>query len=111
MRRSQGMRKSRRIEYAGSVHDEREIEAVLAVLRGGPTALRIGANVRAMEARVAELFGKRGGVVCNSGSSALYLAVELLGLAPRGQIVTSAGTLSTHGAAMLPARLAAVLLR
>jgi len=99
------MRKSRRIEYAGSVHDEREIEAVLAVLRGGPTALRIGRNVRAMEARVAELFGKRGGVMCNSGSSALYLAVELLGLAPGDEIVTSAVTFSTDVASMLRAGL------
>ena len=39
----------RRIDYAGSVHDEREIDAVVEVLRGGPTALRIGKNVRAME--------------------------------------------------------------
>ena len=45
----------RRIEYAGSVHDEREIEAVVEVLRAGPTALRIGKNVKAMEQRVAEL--------------------------------------------------------
>src|SRR5262249_57641896 len=81
--RSQGMPKSRRIEYAGSVHDEREIEAVLAVLRGGPTALRIGPNVRAMEARGAELFGKFSGVMCNSGSSALHLAGGAPGTAPR----------------------------
>jgi hypothetical protein len=54
----------RRIEYAGSVHDEREIEAVVEVLRGGPTALRIGKNVRAMEKRVAELFGKRSRASC-----------------------------------------------
>jgi len=47
----------RRIEYAGSVHDQREIDAVVAVLRGGPAALRIGKNVRAMEERVAGLFG------------------------------------------------------
>jgi len=99
------MRKGRRIEYAGSVHDEREIEAVLSVLRGGPTALRIGRNVRAMEARVAGLFGKRGGVMCNSGSSALYLAVELLGLAPGDEIVTSAVTFSTDVASMLRAGL------
>ncbi len=85
----------RRIDYAGSVHDEREIEAVVDVLRGGPTALRIGKNVKAMEARVAELFGKRRGVMCNSGSSALYLAVEVLGLEPGDEIVTSAVTFST----------------
>ena len=93
----------RRIDYAGSVHDEREIEAVLAVLRGGPTALRIGRNVRAMEQRVAELFGKRRGVMCNSGSSALYLAVELLELEPGDEVVTAAVTFSTDVAPILRA--------
>ena len=93
----------RRIDYAGSVHDEREIEAVVAVLRGGPTALRIGKNVRAMEQRVAELFGKRRGVMCNSGSSALYLAIEVLGLEPGDEIITSAVTFSTDIAPMIRA--------
>ncbi|MCU0270944.1 MAG: DegT/DnrJ/EryC1/StrS family aminotransferase [Acidimicrobiales bacterium] len=95
----------RRIDYAGSVHDEREIAAVVEVLRGGPTALRIGRNVRAMEARVAALFGKRRGVMCNSGSSALYLAVEVLGLEPGDEVVTSAVTFSTDVAPMLRAGL------
>src|SRR5919206_2184743 len=94
---------TRRIDYAGSVHDEREIEAVVAVLRGGPTALRIGRNVKAMEARISELFGKRRGVMCNSGSSALYLAVEVLGLDPGDEIVTSAVTFSTDVAPMVRA--------
>jgi len=92
---------TRRIDYAGSVHDEREIEAVVEVLRGGPTALRIGKNVRAMEARVAELFGKRRGVMCNSGSSALYLAIEVLDLAPGDEIITSPLTFSTDIAPMV----------
>ena len=34
-----------RIEYAGSVHDEEEIEAVVSVLRGGPSALPVEASV------------------------------------------------------------------
>lgn len=85
----------KRIEYAGSVHDEAEVEAVLAVLRGGPTALRIGRNVKQMERLVAESFGKRRGVMVNSGSSALYLAVELLGLEPGDEVITSAVTFST----------------
>lgn len=91
----------RRIEYAGSVHDEREVEAVLEVLRGGPTALRIGKNVRRMEQRVAELFAKRKGVMVNSGSSALYLAIEVLDLEPGDEIVTSAVTFSTDIAPMV----------
>lgn len=91
----------RRIEYAGSVHDEREIDAVVEVLRGGPTALRIGKNVKAMERRVADLFAKRIGVMCNSGSSALYLAIEVLDLEPGDEIVTSAVTFSTDIAPMI----------
>jgi CDP-6-deoxy-D-xylo-4-hexulose-3-dehydrase len=92
---------TRRIDYAGSVHDEREIAAVVEVLQGGPTALRIGKHVRAMEGRVAQLFGKRRGVMCNSGSSALYLAVEVLDLEPGDEIVTSAVTFSTDVAPMV----------
>jgi CDP-6-deoxy-D-xylo-4-hexulose-3-dehydrase len=100
-----GVEPNRRIDYAGSVHDEREIEAVVEVLRGGPTALRIGRNVRAMEQRVAALFGKRRGVMCNSGSSALYLAIEVLGLEPGDEIVTSAVTFSTDIAPMIRNRI------
>ena len=98
----------KRVEYAGSVHDEEEIEAVLAVLRGGPTALRIGRNVREMERLVAESFGKRRGVMVNSGSSALYLAVELLGLEPGDEIITSSVTFSTDIAPMVRAGLVPV---
>ena len=93
----------RRIDYAGSVHDEEEIAAVVEVLRGPSTALRIGKNVRAFEQGVAELFGKRRGIMCNSGSSALYLAVELLGCSPGDEIVTSAVTFSTDIAPMVRA--------
>jgi CDP-6-deoxy-D-xylo-4-hexulose-3-dehydrase len=98
----------RRIDYAGSVHDEQEISACLEVLRGGATALRIGKNVREFEEGVAALFGKRRAVMCNSGSSALYLAVELLDL-PRGaEIVTSPLTFSTDIAPLVRAGLVPV---
>ncbi len=98
----------RRIPYAGSVHDEREIEAVCQVLSEGPQALRIGRNVREFEQQVAALFGKRRGIMCNSGSSALYLAVELLGLAPGDEVVTSAVTFSTDIAPLVRAGLTPV---
>ena len=97
-----------RIEYAGSVHDEEEIEAVVSVLRGGPTAMRIGRHVREMERLVAASFGKRRGVMCNSGSSALYLAIELLGLEAGDEIVTSPLTFSTDIAPMVRSRLVPV---
>ena len=98
----------KRVEYAGSVHDEEEIEAVVKVLRGGPSALRIGRNVREMEQLVAASFGKKRGVMVNSGSSALYLAVELLGLEPGDEIITSSVTFSTDIAPMVRAGLVPV---
>jgi CDP-4-dehydro-6-deoxyglucose reductase, E1 len=98
----------RRIDYAGSVHDEEEVSACLEVLRGGATALRIGTNVRAFEEGVAALFGKRRGVMCNSGSSALYLAVELLGLPRSAEIVTPPLTFSTDIAPIVRAGLVPV---
>jgi CDP-4-dehydro-6-deoxyglucose reductase, E1 len=94
---------TRRIEYAGSVHDQREIDAVVEVLEGGPTALRIGKRTREFEKRVSALMGKKRGVMCNSGSSALYLAIELLGLEPGDEVVTPALTFSTDVAAILRA--------
>ncbi len=43
--------------------------------------------------------------MCNSGSSALYLAVELLDLAPGDEVVTSAVTFSTDIAPLVRAGL------
>ena len=98
-------RAMRKIEYAGSVHDEAEIAAVLEVLRGPPTALRIGRKVRELEAGVAALFGKQRGVMCNSGSSALYLAVELLNCEPGDEVIVPAVVFSTDVAPLVRAGL------
>jgi CDP-6-deoxy-D-xylo-4-hexulose-3-dehydrase len=99
---------SKRVLYAGSVHDEAEIEACLEVLRSGPLAFRIGRRVKEFERRVAELFGKRAGIAVNSGSSALYLAVELLDLPPGSEVITSVLTFSTDVSAIVRAGLVPV---
>ena len=98
----------RRILYATAVYDHLEIEAVLGVLQDGTGTLRIGKNVAEMERRVAELFGKAGGVMCNSGSSALYLAVELLDLPAGTEVITSPLTFSTDLAPLIRAGLVPV---
>jgi CDP-6-deoxy-D-xylo-4-hexulose-3-dehydrase len=92
-----------RIFYSSSVHDEAEIEAVVAVLRSGPQGLWPGRRVNEMERAVARLFGKAQGVMCNSGSSALYLAVELLALPPDSEVITCALTFSTDVAPLVRA--------
>ncbi len=98
----------KRVEYSGSVHDEEEIDAVVAVLRAGPSGLRIGKNVKEMERLVAASFAKKRGIMVNSGSSALYLAVELLGLEPGDEVLTAAVTFSTDIAPLVRAGLVPV---
>lgn len=97
-----------RITYARATHGEDEIAAVTAVLRGGPQALRIGKHVKKMETRVAELSGKKFGVMCNSGSSGLYLAIELLDLPKGSEVITSPLTFSTDVAPIVRAGLVPV---
>lgn len=97
-----------RITYARATHGEEEIQAVIDVLRSGHQGLRIGKNVEAMETRVPALSGKKYGVMCNSGSSALYLAVELLNLPKGSEIITSALTFSTDIAPIIRAGLVPV---
>ena len=82
-----------RLTEAGPVHDEREIEAVLAVLRSG--LLDLGPNVAEFERRGAELLAKSHAVMVNSGTSALWLAVDLLGCRPGDEVITSPLTFSS----------------
>jgi CDP-4-dehydro-6-deoxyglucose reductase, E1 len=95
---------NKRVYYAASVHDEREIEAVVDVLRD-PRGFWVGKRVNEMERRVSQLFGKQAGVMVNSGSSALYLAVELMGLQPGDEVILPAVTFSTDIAPVVRAGL------
>lgn len=81
-----------RVPYGMTVHGEEEIEAVVNVLR---TSTQMGKHVREMESRIAELFDKPYGIMLNSGSSANYLAVELMDLPESSEVITPALTFST----------------
>ena len=81
-----------RVPYGMTVHGEEEIEAVVNVLR---TSTQMGKNVREMEERIAKLFDKPYGIMLNSGSSANYLAVELMNLPEGSEVITPALTFST----------------
>jgi CDP-6-deoxy-D-xylo-4-hexulose-3-dehydrase len=89
----------RRLPDPGAVHDEREIEAVVGALRG--SNLAIGTHVDDFEHRVADLLAKRHGVMVNSGSSALRLAIDLLEFAPGDEVVTPVLTFATDVAPLV----------
>ena len=88
-----------KLPAAGAVHDEREIEAVVAVMRDNPT-LDIADATLALEERVAAKLSKRFGLMVNSGSSALRIAIDLLGLEAGDEVITSPLTFSTDVAPM-----------
>ena len=80
------------VPYGKAVYGEPEIEAVNKVLR---TSTQMGKHVREMEDRVAALYAKKHGIMVNSGSSALYLAAELMNLQEGDEVLTPALTFST----------------
>ena len=81
-----------RVPYATTVHGDEEIAAVMNVLR---TSTQMGKHTREFEAAIAQLFAKNHGIGVNSGSSALYLAMEVFEL-PRGsEVITPALTFAT----------------
>ena len=95
-----------KLPVSGAVHDEREIEAVVEVLRS--STLDIGENVFEFERRVASLLSKQHGIMVNSGSSALRIAVDLLQLERGDEIITSPLTFSTDIATMVQSGLVPV---
>jgi len=86
------------VPYGKTVHGEEEIEAVVNVLR---TSTQMGKHVREFERKIADLFSKKHGIMLNSGSSANYLAVEVLGLEKGDEVITPALTFSTTVAPLL----------
>ena len=80
------------VPYGCTVHGEDEIAAVVACLR---TSTQMGKNVREMEAKVSSLYDKKYGIMVNSGSSANYLAIELLNLPKGSEVITTVLTFST----------------
>jgi len=86
------MKKNIRVPYGLSVHGKQEIDAVKAVLK---TSTQMGVNVRNFEKKIAKLFLKKKGLMTNSGSSAILLAMETLDFPPGSEIITPILTFST----------------
>lgn len=87
-----------KVPYGQTVHGQDEIDAVVHVLR---TSTQMGKHVREMESKISILFAKKHGIMVNSGSSANYLAVEILDLEKGSEVITPALTFSTTVAPLL----------
>ena len=81
-----------RVPYGLSVHGKDEINAVKKVLN---STTQMGKNVSVFEKKIAKLFSKKYGLMVNSGSSALMLAMETLDIPEGSEVITPALTFST----------------
>ena len=84
----------KKIFYSKASYGKKEINAVLKVLNN-PLVLMDGKNVKNFEKKVAKLFGKKYGLMVNSGSSANLLALQCLDLKKQSEIITPLLTFST----------------
>jgi CDP-6-deoxy-D-xylo-4-hexulose-3-dehydrase len=83
-----------KVFYAKATYDNKEIAAVNKVLKN-PTVLMNGPAVKEFEQKASKLFGKKFGLMVNSGSSANLLALAAFKFEPGSEIITPSLTFST----------------
>ena len=92
----------RAVRYGGAMYGQEEIDRVNGVL-ADPMGLIPGRFVSEFEQRVAGYMGKQHGVMVNSGSSALLIAMRLLDLPAGSEVITPALTFSSDVASIYQA--------
>ena len=85
----------KKIYYGKAVYGKDEINAVIRVLRKNSLTLIDGPNVKKLEKTVSKLFGKKFGLMVNSGSSANLLALASYKFKIGSEVITPNLTFST----------------
>ena len=84
-----------RVYYGKAVYDNQEIAAATKVLRNKSLTLIDGPSVKELEKKISILFGKKFGLMVNSGSSANLLALSSFNFKKGSEIITPTLTFST----------------
>ena len=85
----------KKIYYGKAVYDKKEINAVINVLKNSSLSLIDGKRVKQIEKKVSNIFGKKYGLMVNSGSSANLLALSSFKFKKGSEIITPNLTFST----------------
>lgn len=85
----------KKIYYGKAVYDQKEIKAVLNVLKNHSLSLIDGPHVKKLERTVANIFGKKYGLMVNSGSSANLLGLSSFNFKKGSEIITPSLTFAT----------------
>ena len=84
-----------RVFYAQAVYGQEEIDAVNKVLMESSNMLMDDRKVSEFEKKISEIFGKKYGLMVNSGSSANLLALTALRIPKGSEVITPSLTFST----------------
>jgi CDP-6-deoxy-D-xylo-4-hexulose-3-dehydrase len=84
-----------KIYYGKAVYNHKEISAATKVLKNKSLSLIDGPSVKLLETKIAKSFGKKFGLMVNSGSSANLLGLASLELKKGSEIITPTLTFST----------------
>jgi len=84
-----------KIYYGKAVYGREEIQASINVLKKKSLSLIDGPSVKRLESMIARTFGKKFGLMVNSGSSANLLALASLKLKKGSEVITPTLTFST----------------
>jgi CDP-6-deoxy-D-xylo-4-hexulose-3-dehydrase len=74
-----------KIPYGQNVYDSKEINAVLQTLK---KSTQMGKSVDNFEKKISGLFSKKFGLMVNSGSSALILALKVMDFKKDSEVIT-----------------------
>ncbi len=85
----------KKIYYGKAVYNNKEINAVLSVLKNESLTLIDGKKVKELEKTVSKIFGKKYGLMVNSGSSANLLALSSFKFKKGSEVITPNLTFST----------------
>lgn len=85
----------KKIFYGRAIYNKKEIDASINVLKKESLTLIDGKNVKKLEKKIAKVFGKKYGLMVNSGSSANLLALSSFNFKKGSEIITPTLTFST----------------
>ncbi|MFL2890001.1 MAG: DegT/DnrJ/EryC1/StrS family aminotransferase [Pelagibacteraceae bacterium] len=95
-----------KIPYGRNVYDNKEIKAVVKTLKN---STQMGYSVNSFEKKIAVLFSKRYGLMVNSGSSALMLALKVMNFKKGSEIITPCLNFGTAVSSIMLSNLVPIL--
>ena len=84
-----------KIYYGKAIYNNKEISAAIKVLKKKSLNLIDGPSVKELEKKIVKIFGKKYGLMVNSGSSANLLALASFSFKKGSEVITPTLTFST----------------